>query len=149
MEVLLNRNIWRLVRKLADSGQFYDEDDVVNSVLRDYIKRETDFAFEQEPPTKEYVAEAVLKLRPAIMERDVVSIYLFGSVLHGDANKDSDIDFMVDLKPDNENIITPIREVRELLEDRFDRAVDVVPHEAMTAKWRSRGTVANQTMRIF
>ena len=149
MEVLLNKNVWRVVRKMVKSGQFGDEDKAVNAVMRDYIKRETDFILEQEPPTKEYVKEAVLKLKPDLIKRDVVSISLFGSVLHGDAGIDSDIDLMVELNPDNPGSVIHLWKVEELLADRFDRAVDIVLQSAITEKWRSRGTVANETMRIF
>ena len=149
MDIRVNKNIWRLVCKLAESEEFEDEDDVVNKVLRDYIKRETELALDQDPPTKEHVKQVVLDLKPAIIERDVVSISLFGSVLHGDAGKDSDIDFMVDLNPDKESSMLPLIRVKELLEERFDRAVDVVMKSAITQKWRSRGFDANEAMRIF
>ena len=150
LDARVNNNLQRLVRKLADTRRLGDESDVVNAALREYLERNTDFNLDQEPPTKEYVAEAVLELKPAIIERDVVSISLFGSILHGYADKDSDIDFLVELNPDKPGSMTPIYEVGELLEDRFDRAVDVVMQSVMTKRWRRRGIGKYpQTMRIF
>ena len=89
-------------------------------------------------------------MKPAIIERDVVSITLFGSILHGNADKDSDIDFLVELNPDRPKSIPSLVNVGQLLEDRFDRAFDIVMQSVMTKRWRARGIGKHpQTMRIF
>ena len=150
MDARVNNNIQRLVRKLAATRRLGNESDVVNAALREYLERNTDYILDREPPTKEYVAKTVLELKPAIIEKDVVSITLFGSILDGDADKDSDIDFLVELNPDKPKSISSLVNVGKLLEDRFDRAVDVVMQSVMTKRWRARGIGEYpKTMRIF
>ena len=145
----VSKNVWRVVRKICESGQFSDEDDVIDMMLRSYIENNTDFSLETKPPTIAFVAKTVMALKPDLTKMHVASIRLFGSVLRGTATAQSDIDFLVDLHPDNPDGILRHRKVEEFLEDRFDRSVDVVPHAGMNRHWKDNGFAPDKSMLIF
>ena len=122
---------------------------MVSMALREFLERETDFDLEQKPPTRSHVIKTVLELKPAIIERDVVSISLFGSVSHGDAWPDSDIDFIIDPTPDKTFSITPVIAIERLLEARFDRAVDVITRRNLGSRKSFCENVTVEAVRIF
>ena len=149
LDARVNNNIQRLVRKMVHTGQFGNESDVVNTALREYIERNTNHTLGQEPPTKEHVVKTVLGLRSEIIKCGAVSISLFGSVARGDADTESDIDFVIDTVPYDGSDIFPSFDVQTLLEDRFDRAVDVVAREAMEEKQDFCKNVESEVVKIF
>ena len=149
MIVDVNRNVWRQILKLAKSRNLDDESDLVNAVLREYVERETGFDFTREPPAMASVVESVLELKPVITEQGVESISLFGSTLRENANADSDIDFIIDLVPEKRGSLTPVRKVREILEDRFDRAVDVIARGCVNSNESFRDGAGATARKIF
>ena len=149
LEARVNNNILRIVYKLVDTGQFANESDVVNAALREYIERHTNHTLGQEPPTREQVAKTVLDLKSEIIKCGVASISLFGSVARGDADADSDIDILIDTAPYDGRDIQPTSDVRTLLEDRFDRAVDVVRRDALEKRKEFLENVESEVVRIF
>ena len=149
LDARVNNNIQRLVRKMVHSGQFGTESDLVNAALREYIERHTNHTLGQEPPTREHVVKTVLDLKPEIIKCGAVSISLFGSVARGEANTESDIDFVIDTVPYDGRDIFPSFDVQTLLEDRFDRAVYVVAHEALEERKEFRKNVESEAVRIF
>ena len=145
----VNKNVWRQILKLAKAKGFDDEGDLVNAILREYVERETDFDFTRAPPAMESVMKAVLELKPDITRQGVVSISLFGSILRANADADSDIDFIVDLVPEKWGSLTPVARVREILEDRFDRAVDVITLGAVNHNQAFREGAGASAVKIF
>ena len=149
MIVDVNKNVWRQILKLSKAEGFRNEDALVNAVLREYVERKTGFDFTREPPAMASVMKSVLEIKPAIVEQGVVSMSLFGSVLHGDADADSDIDFIIDLVPEKRDCPKPVRKVKSILEDRFDRAVDVVTFDAANSTKSFRDGPGARAVRIF
>ena len=149
MIVDVNKNVWRQILKLAESKKFDDENDLVNAVLREYVERETGFDFTREPPDMASVVKSVLELKSVITEQGVVSISLFGSLLHDSADADSDIDFIIDLVPEKRGSLAPIRKVKDILEERFDRAVDVITLGAVNHNKVFRDGVGATARKIF
>ena len=136
MYVRVNKNIWRQLNKVVEAEKsmprpLYDEGDVASDILREYFEREMGVDFDRDPPSKSHVIKTVLELKPRINDLGVVSISLFGSILHGNAKPESDIDFIVDPATTDPYDLDQIGNVRSLLEDRFDRAVDVVTRGAI------------------
>ena len=80
--------------------------------------------------------EIISKVREAVMsdpnESYIQSVYLFGSFLHGDAKKDSDVDLLYETRKTMS--LFEIGGMRHRLEVKLGRKVDFVP----------RGRIINQ-----
>jgi len=63
-------------------------------------------------------------------------ISLFGSALRDDFGPESDLDFLVSFEPDARLDIDILLNMKEELEARFGRPVDVVEKEALRNPWR-------------
>ena len=59
-------------------------------------------------------------------ERGLKSLAVFGSVIRGEARTDSDIDVLVDVEPDVRFSLIDLVALKDFLEDRLNRKVDVV-----------------------
>ncbi len=66
----------------------------------------------------------------------VRELSVFGSALRDDFGPDSDLDFLVSFEPDAPVDIERLLDMKEELEARFGRAVDVVEKEALRNPWR-------------
>jgi len=64
---------------------------------------------------------------------------LFGSALREDFGPDSDLDFLVSFEPEVRMGIDALIEMKEELEARYGRPVDVVEKEALRNPWRRYG----------
>jgi len=79
-------------------------------------------------PTRSTILEGLASHRDELRRLGVKSIGLFGSHLHATAGADSDIDLLVDLaRPSFDDYM----DVKFLLEDLFDRRVDLVTERAL------------------
>jgi uncharacterized protein len=63
---------------------------------------------------------------------------VFGSALRDDFGPDSDLDFLVSFEPGAPLDIDRLLDMKEELETRFARPVDLVEKEAMRNPWRRR-----------
>ena len=61
---------------------------------------------------------------------------IFGSALRDDFNPDSDLDFLVSFEPGVSLDIDRLLDIKEELERRFGRPVDLVEREALKNPWR-------------
>jgi len=61
---------------------------------------------------------------------------VFGSVLREDFNSNSDLDFLVSFEPGTPLDIDRLLDMKEELEARLGRPVDLVEKEAMRNPWR-------------
>jgi predicted nucleotidyltransferase len=61
---------------------------------------------------------------------------IFGSALRDDFNSESDLDFLVSFEPGAPMDIDVLLDMREELEARFGRPVDLVEKEALRNPWR-------------
>jgi uncharacterized protein len=61
---------------------------------------------------------------------------VFGSVLRGDFNADSDLDFLVSFEPGAPLDIDRLLDMKQELETHLGRPVDLVEKEAMRNPWR-------------
>ncbi len=63
---------------------------------------------------------------------------LFGSALRDDFGPESDLDFLVSFEPDAPWSLFDLMEIKEELETRFGRSIDLVEKEALRNPWRKR-----------
>jgi len=61
---------------------------------------------------------------------------LFGSALRDDFGPESDLDFLVSFEPDATWDLFDIVDMKDELEARFGRSVDIVEKEALRNPWR-------------
>ena len=66
----------------------------------------------------------------------VRELSLFGSALRDDFGPQSDLDFLVSFEPDTRLDIDMLLDMKEELEARFGRPVDLVEKEALRNPWR-------------
>lgn len=66
----------------------------------------------------------------------VGELSIFGSALRDDFGPDSDLDFLVSFEPEARLDIDILLDMKEELEARFGRPVDVVEKEALRNPWR-------------
>ena len=66
----------------------------------------------------------------------VRELSIFGSALRDDFGPDSDLDFLVSFEPEAPLDIEWLLDMKEELEARFGRPVDVVEKEALRNPWR-------------
>ena len=74
---------------------------------------------------------ALADLHQQITALGVKRLALFGSVLRNDARTDSDVDFIVEFKP-GDKTYRHLFALGELLEQRFERRVELVTREALS-----------------
>ena len=69
-----------------------------------------------------------------LKDHNVKSAYLFGSVLTGRFNKDSDVDFLVDYAPIDDPVAfgDNIWDLRFALEDGLNREIDLINEKNLT-----------------
>ena len=61
---------------------------------------------------------------------------LFGSALRDDFGPESDLDFLVSFEPGNSSDLFHVFEMKEELEARYGRPVDLVQKDAIRNPWR-------------
>jgi len=87
--------------------------------------------------TTDIVAE-LRALEEPLRERGLVSLALFGSFASGDARPDSDVDVLVDIAADAPFSLVDLVAVKNFLEDRLGRPVDVVTKKGLEPLIRER-----------
>ncbi len=69
---------------------------------------------------------------------NIRELSLFGSALREDFGPESDLDFLVSFAPGTTLTIDHFLDMKEELETRFGRSVDLVEKEALRNPWRKR-----------
>ncbi len=85
---------------------------------------------------KELVSQKRQEILDIAAKHGACNIRVFGSVVRGDTNQDSDIDFLIDL---GENLSPwfPVRLIRDL-ENLLGRKVDIVTEKGLKERIRER-----------
>ena len=63
---------------------------------------------------------------------------IFGSALRDDFGRESDLDFLVSFEPETEFDLFDLVDMKDELEARYGRPVDLVEKEALRNPWRKR-----------
>lgn len=85
---------------------------------------------------------------PVSLDREVLAAFcrkwrirelsLFGSALRDDFGPDSDLDFLVSFETGAQHDLFDLMDMKDELESRFGRPVDLVAKEALRNPWRRR-----------
>jgi putative addiction module CopG family antidote len=140
MNVSLTAELEKYVRRKVASGLYNNASEVIREALRLHVEREGAASPRpiRESPRKEEVLVELAALEKPLRERGLTSLALFGSVVHNAARPDSDVDVLVDVAPDAGFSLIDLVSVKDFLEDRLGRKVDVVTREGLEPAVRDR-----------
>ena len=124
MNVSLPPGLREYVRRKLEAGLYGNASEVLREGLRLLVAR--DEAGRPEPPLKSEVRAELAAMEEVLRKEGVAALALFGSVVRGEAQADSDIDVLIDIEPEAKFSLLNHVGVQQLIEDRLNRKVDVV-----------------------
>jgi len=140
MNVSLTSELEKYVRRKVASGLYNNASEVIREALRALLEREGEPARTpgKRPPKKDEILTALATLEKPLRERGLKSLAVFGSVIRGEARTESDIDVLVDVEPDVRFSLIDLVALKDFLEDRLNRKVDVVTKSGLESTIRDR-----------
>lgn len=139
MNVSLTPELEKYIRRKVASGLYNNASEVMREAVRLLMSREAaPTKPSAQPPRKADVKSQLAALKKPLRERGIRSAALFGSVLHGTARADSDVDVLIDIVPGCRFSLVDLATAKEFLEKRLGRAVDLVTREGLTPAIRDR-----------
>ena len=140
MNVSLTPELEQYIRRKVDSGLYGNASEVVREALRLLLGREAASAGQppREPPRGESVYGELKALEKPLRQRGLTALALFGSTARGTARADSDVDVLIDIGPDIRFSLVDLVSVKDFLEDKLGRPVDVVTREGLDPAIRDR-----------
>ena len=140
MNVSLTPELEQYIRRKVESGLYSNASEVVREALRLLVGRETGGRdrSEGEPRQSEKIRTQLKALELPLRERGLSALALFGSTARGTARPDSDVDVLIDIAPEVNFSLIDLVSVKDFLEDRLGRAVDVVTREGLDPAIRDR-----------
>jgi predicted nucleotidyltransferase len=108
--------------------------------VRALLEREGEPArtLSKKAPKKDEILAKLATLEKPLRERGLKSLAVFGSVARGAARTDSDVDVLVDIEPDVRFSLIDLVALKDFLEDRLNRKVDVVTKSGLDSGIRDR-----------
>lgn len=140
MNVSLTPELEQYIRRKVDSGLYSNASEVVREALRLLVGRETGSASQlrRQPPQIDNIHAELKALEKPLRERGLAALALFGSTARGTAQPDSDVDVLVDIAPAVRFSLVDLVSVKDFLEDKLGRTVDVVTREGLDPAIRDR-----------
>lgn len=123
MNVSLPPGLQEYVRRKLEAGLYGNASEVLREGLRLLIAR--DEAGQPEPPLKSEIRAELAAMEEVLRKEGVAALALFGSVVRGEAQADSDVDVLIDIDPKAKFSLLDHVGVQLLIEDRLNRKVDV------------------------
>mgnify|MGYP002713216970 FL=1 len=149
MNVSLTTKLEEFVRRKVASGLYNKDSEVIREGLRLLVEREAAAAATQPErrPDLDVVRGQLATLEKPLREKGITSLALFGSIIHGNARPDSDIDVLVDIDPKSRFSLVSLVSVKNFLEERLGRPVDVVTRTGIEPTIKDR--VFGEAERVF
>jgi putative addiction module CopG family antidote len=140
MNVSLTAELEKYVRRKVASGLYNNASEVIREALRLHVEsgRASPTRRDRESPRKDKVVAELAALEKPLRQRGLTSLALFGSVVRSAARPDSDIDVLVDVAPDAQFSLIDLVTVKDFLEDKLGRRVDVVTRGGLEPAIRDR-----------
>ena len=140
MNVSLTPELEKYVRRKVASGLYNNASELIREALRLLVAREGTPVGRttREPVSKDEVLAKLAALEKPLREHGLSSLALFGSVIRGTARADSDIDVLIDVAPGARFSLIDLVSVKDFLEERLGRKVDVVTKEGLDPVIRDR-----------
>ena len=131
MNVSLTPRLEELVRRKVASGLYNNASEVIRDALRLLVERDQEASEGRHGSAKEEVLARLSALEGPLRARGIASLALFGSIARGEERPDSDVDVLVDIRPDARFSLFDLGAVRNLLEDSLGREVDVTTRKGL------------------
>ncbi len=131
MNISLTPALEDYVRRKVATGLYNNASEVIREALRLLVQQERTPAAIAAEDSREKLLAALAALEKPLRHRGVASLALFGSSVRGDRRPDSDVDVLIDVTPDVRFSLVDLVGVKDLLEDRLGRSVDVVTKEGL------------------
>jgi putative addiction module CopG family antidote len=140
MNVSLTPELEKYIRRKVASGLYNNASELIREALRLLVAREGTPVGRttREPMSKDEVLAKLAALEKPLREHGLSSLALFGSVVRGAARADSDIDVLIDVAPGARFSLVDLVSVKDFLEERLGRKVDVVTKEGLDPVIRDR-----------
>ena len=126
MRISLPPSLEEYVRRKVATGRYSDAAEVVGEALRRMREGE------RGSPRKAEIVAELKALEPELRRRGIASVALFGSVVHGASEPDSDIDVLIAVGPGVNFDLIDLVGVKNLISDRLGREADVVDRECLS-----------------
>jgi uncharacterized protein len=140
MNISLTPELEKYVRRKVGSGLYNNASEVIREALRLLLERE-----EAQPgkraarvPGRDEVVAMLASLETPLRKRGITALALFGSVGRDAAQHDSDVDVLVDVAADAPFSLVDLVSVKDFLEDKLGRKVDVVTKGGIEPRVRDR-----------
>lgn len=89
-------------------------------------------------PSKTEILSFLSENKPLFQDQFYITkLGLFGSYARETADENSDIDILIELKPNTPNIYELKKELREILKNRFRKEVDICRERAIKPAFRN------------
>jgi uncharacterized protein len=138
VNVSLTPALEEYIRRKVASGLYNNASEVIREALRLLVQRERTPASKGAVASREQLLAELAALQKPLRQRGVDSLALFGSFVRGDARPDSDVDVLIDVAPNVRFSLVDLVGVKDFLEDRLGRPVDVVTQEGLEPLIRDR-----------
>jgi uncharacterized protein len=140
MNVSLTPELEKYIRRKVASGLYNNASELIREALRLLVAREGTPVGRttREPVSKDELLAKLAALEKPLREHGLSSLALFGSVVRGTARADSDIDVLIDVVPEARFSLVDLVSVKDFLEERLGRKVDVVTKEGLDPVIRDR-----------
>jgi predicted nucleotidyltransferase len=140
MNVSLTPELEKYVRRKVASGFYNNASELIREALRLFIARDGTPVGQPAPEllSRDEVLAKLAALEKPLREHGLSSLALFGSVVGGAARADSDIDVLIDVAPGARFSLNDLVSVKDFLEERLGRKVDVVTKRGLDPAIRDR-----------
>jgi len=128
VNVSLTPRLEAFVRRKVASGLYNNASEVIREGLRLLLERDAQ-AQPASPPDKARVRDVLSSLEGALRQKGITSLALFGSIVPGGANAESDIDILVDIDPEAHFSLVDLVAVKDFLQAHLGCDVDLVTRD--------------------
>lgn len=136
MNVSLPPGLREYVRRKLEAGLYGNASEVLREGLRLLVAR--DEAGQPDPPLKSEVRAELAAMEEVLRKEGVATLALFGSVVRGEAQADSDIDVLIEVDPEAKFSLLNHVGVQHLIEDRLNRKADVLMKDGIRPAFKQR-----------
>ena len=144
MNVSLPPKLEEYVHRKLEGGLYGNASEVLREGLRLLIARDE---AGREPPLKSEIRAELAAMEKTLRKEGVTTLSLFGSVVRGEAQANSDIDVLIEVDPEADFGLLDRIGVKHLIEDRLNRKVDVLKKGSIRPEFEQR--ILREAEKIF
>ena len=135
MNVSLPPRLGEYVHRKIEGGLYGNASEVLREGLRLLIARDETG---RELPLKSEIRAELAAMEETLRRKGVTALSLFGSLVRGKAQADSDIDVLIEVDPEADFGLLDLSGVQHLIEDRLNRKVDVLMKDEIRPEFEQR-----------